>query len=563
MPLVASGMSWAQDVRIENIELVNMATFYRVIVHCSGDVRFAEKFTESPPQVHLYLRDTGVKLDSSNQTYRNPFVTAIITAQWKKIPPIAKITISLRENVIYQVKKRSSGLIFVDLKRAAKDKVRERVSPPASNGLNLGNASPLSVPVTTFDKAPSGALPKPLMSLEPISLDVKNAEIASVLRLLSKQTGLNIVTSQDVKGRMTLSLQNVTTKGALDMIAKASGYDYSITGDIILVKPREKFDLQELQTKVYRLKYVNAYNLSLTLAQVLSPQAKIRVFHDGFQAVVKSKEGQTAKQKGRSSILLITDLRENFAQVEAMIAELDAPTPQIMIEAKLIEISPQDEEKLGIDWSKTINTQIFREVLLPSGTSFRSSVEKPLDGGGFNFGTLSLGEYGAVINFLDSHTNTKLISNPRILATDNQEAIISVGTNVPIPQINRGVGGQGDVVTFEYRDVNISLRVTPHMAEDETISLHVNAIIEEITGEVLSGESRAPVTSKREVETVVNLKNNETMVIGGLIKESTIDRIDKVWLLGDIPLIGNFFRHKNKSQRQTDLLIFITPRLTE
>jgi general secretion pathway protein D len=232
-----------------------------------------------------------------------------------------------------------------------------------------------------------------------------------------------------------------------------------------------------------------------------------------------------------------------------------------MIEAKLLEISPQNEDKMGIDWSKTINASIFKEVLLPSGKPFQYTAEVPLTGGGVNFGTLNFGEYNAVLDFLKSNTNSKLVSNPRILAMDNQEATISVGTNVPIPQINRGVGGQGDVVTFQYRDVNISLRVTPHVAEDQTITLFVNPVIEEITGEVVAGENRAPVTSKREVETVVNLKSNDTMVIGGLIKESSIEQTDKVWLLGDMPLIGNLFRHKTKSVRQTDLLIFITPRL--
>ncbi len=144
---------------------------------------------------------------------------------------------------------------------------------------------------------------------------------------------------------------------------------------------------------------------------------------------------------------------------------------------------------------------------------------------------------------------------------DNQEAFISVGTTFPIPQITRGVGGQGDVVTFQYRDVSIALRVTPHVSDDETITLFVNPEIEEVIGQVTAGGNSAPITSRRTVKTVVNLKNNETMVIGGLIRESTIETISKVWLLGDIPLIGNLFRHKNKTKTQTDLLIFITPRL--
>ena len=198
---------------------------------------------------------------------------------------------------------------------------------------------------------------------------------------------------------------------------------------------------------------------------------------------------------------------------------------------------------------------------MPSGVPQRQSAEIPLTGGSISYGTLTFDEYGAVIDFLNSNTNSKLISNPRILAMDNQEAFISVGTTFPIPQITRGVGGQGDVVTFQYRDVSIALRVTPHVSDDGTITLFVNPEIEEVIGQVSAGGNSAPITSKRSVETVVNLKNNETMVIGGLIRENTIETISKIWLLGDIPLIGNLFRHKSKTKSQTDLLIFITPRL--
>ncbi len=244
-----------------------------------------------------------------------------------------------------------------------------------------------------------------------------------------------------------------------------------------------------------------------------------------------------------------------------MVAALDVQAPQIMIEAKLIEISPRDEQRLGIDWSKTVNAEIFREIVLPGGAPYRQTVEVPLDGGSLNFGTLNIGQYNAALEFLNTNTNAKLVSNPRILAMDNQAAFISVGQNIPIPQISRGLGGQGDIVSFGYRDFNISLEVTPHVAEEDILTLRVNPILEEIVGEVVVGESRAPITSRREVETVVNLRSGETIVIGGLIKESTIETTTKVWMLGDIPLIGNLFRHKVKSKKQTDLIIFITPRI--
>ncbi len=560
--LLVAANAWAQTGKLQSIEMFNLGGAYRILLACPGTGKYVSQFQESPPQLAIYLRDCQLDLPTHKIKIDRRVVQEVEAKPWQSSPRILKVTFALARVMEYEITQKMDGLLAIDLKELAPP-------PRSANGSAtiMGDAAfDATFPSHSsrngaVDIFPLQSLPTVLQSRERISLDVKAAEIANVLRLLSKQTNLNIVASRDVTGPVTVSLSNVTIKEALDMIVKANGFDYSVQGEVIVVKPREKFELLELETKVFRLKYVDASNLQTTLSQMLSEKAKLQVFNQDFHPPQGLEPGQTAAKKNRSSILVVTDMPANLRQIEAMVAALDVPTPQIMIEAKLIEIAPQDEQKLGIDWSKTINASIFKEVLLPSGKPFQYTAEVPLTGGAVNFGTLNFGEYNAVLDFLQSHTNSKLVSNPRILAMDNQEAIISVGTNVPIPQINRGVGGQGDVVTFEYRDVNISLRVTPHVAEDQTITLFVNPVIEEITGQVVAGENSAPITSKREVETVVNLKSNDTMVIGGLIKEGVTDKTNKVWLLGDVPLIGNLFRHKTKTVRQTDLLIFITPRL--
>ena len=138
-------------------------------------------------------------------------------------------------------------------------------------------------------------------------------------------------------------------------------------------------------------------------------------------------------------------------------------------------------------------------------------------------------------------TDSKLISNPRLLALDNEESSISVGTTVPVPRITRGLGGTGDMVTFEYKEVNIQLNVTPHAGEENKVTMYVNPVIEEISGWVEYQEHRAPVTDKRAVNSIVTVKNGETVVIGGLIKTQRTETIKKVWLLGSLPLFGKFF----------------------
>lgn len=577
--IILPHLAQAQFYRLQEIELLNMAGFYRVMFQCDGPVTYLDKFEKSPPSLIIYLKNTRLDLPKKDFTYQFGLVKGIHIVQLRKWPAVAKISIVLHKPVQYRIKKNLTGLFYIDLE-PEKSKSRDSSKLKGFDTLNQDEPSDLFSLSENQSKPPSNnhafleskslrdrsgdRLPIPLTSKEVISLDVNNAELSNVLRLIAKQGQLNIVASKDVSGIVTVSLSSVTIKDALDLVVKANGFDYIIENDVVLVKPRDKFEVPDLETKVYRLKYVDANNLKSTVEQILSPQAKVQVYYHSYRPEqTKSETGQVSKSKNRSSTLIVTDSRANIKQLNAMIAALDVPTPQIMIEAKLIEISPQSEQKLGIDWAKTINAQIFRDVLLPSGTPQRQSVEIPLTGGSISYGTLTFDEYSAVIDFLNKNTNSKLVSNPRILAMDNQEASISVGTTFPIPQINRGVGGQGDVVTFEYLDVNITLRVIPHIGDDDTVTLFVNPEVEEVIGEVRAGENSAPITSKRTVETVVNLRNNETMVIGGLIRENTIDTISKVWLLGDIPLIGNFFRHKNKTKKQTDLLIFITPRLVD
>lgn len=567
--VVATASAQRNNV-LQEVELVTVEGRERLIIQCEGRIEFVDKYVDEPPSLTLLLPNSLLNLPETNLQFNRKVVRSFVASQQQTVRPSVQIDIQFNQPTGYEVNQTLDGLFYVDFF----DKKEDSDKPDAADvelidafdakirHSKSSSAAPKSVSLKNFNRR---AIPSALLKRDLISLDVREAEIGNVLRLLAKQSKLNIVASKEVTGTITVSLAKVSTKEALDMVVKANGFDYVTEGDVILVKSRESFGGSELETKVYHLKYIDAYNVKNAAAQVLSPQAKVEIFYANFKPILGAKAGAegegNAAPEDRSSILIVTDSPENIQQLDAMIAALDRPTSQIMIEAKLIEVSPQDEQRLGINWDKTISSEVFREFVLPSGQTYRNSFDTPLAGGKLNYGTLNLGEYSATLDFLNAHTNTKLVSNPRILARDNEEAVISVGTTVPIPQINRGIGGTGDVVTFQYMNVSISLRVTPHVGEDETITLSVNPVIEEIIGEVKAGSNSAPITSRREVTTVVNLASDETMVIGGLIKENTIETVSKVWMLGDVPLIGNLFRHKEMNKEQTDLLIFITPRL--
>lgn len=573
---LATTHAQAQFTALEKIELLNMGGSYRLVITCDDDLRYVDQFDETQNLLSLYLRNVQVGLSKMDYVFDGKLVSHIKVVQWRKTPPVARIEVFLLPGVEYKIKTSIDGLLLVDIlmrpvatgenRHSSGEQPYSQVASPLSEIQNgsvgeifRGASGDIFLKPRSGGASGESGMAARLQSKARITLDVKAAPISNVLRLLAKQSKLNIVASNDVSGDVSVSLIDVTIKQALDMVVKANGMDYAVSGDVILVKPRDKFDALELETRIYRLKYIDASNLKVAVEQILSPNAKVQVFYRNFRQV--EEVGKQEGQGKRSSTLIVTDRPVNIQRLNALVAALDVPKPQIMIEAKLIEVSPENEQKIGIDWDKTINAQIFQEVILPSGQPEQLAAEVPLTGGSVSWGTLTADRYNAVLNFLSSKTNSKLISNPRVMAMDNEEALISVGTTFPIAKITRGVGGQGDVVSFEYRDIDISLRVRAHIGGDNTITMYVNPVVEEVIGQVVAAGNIAPITSKRTVETVVNLKNNETMVIGGLIQEKAVDIEQKVWLLGDIPLIGNFFRNKEKSKKQTDLLIFITPRV--
>jgi len=519
-------------------------------------VQYASLVIDKPYRLVLYLKGALLTLSKDEMSFADGPVLKIRSNQWSEDPPVVRVVLDLVAGTRYQISSHATGLV-VDIGSEA---------PSSSGPSTRGEASEPTKGPANLDRLEN------LGSRAPITLDLHDAEMPNVLRLLAKQNDLNIVASPEVKGTITVTLRDVTLREALDNILHANGYTYVLDGDVILVKPDGGFDLREKVTKVYRLKYIDAFKLEDAVRDILSKDARVKVFAGNFQSR-SSREanpaaavvsGTNANQpQGRSSTLIVTDLPTNIAQIDRLVEMLDVPAAQIMIEAKLIELAPTDNTKLGIDWTTTISTQVFYENELPSGTFQPYSAITDLPDTKLRYGKLTTSQFGAVLDFLRSHTDSKLLSNPRIIAMDNEESKISVGTTFPVPQINRGVGGQGDIVTFQYKDVDISLRVTPHIGEDRSITMYVNPVIEEVTGEVVIDKNRAPITSKRSVDTVVKVKDGETIVIGGLIKENIADTVNKVWLLGDVPLIGNLFRHRTKEKKQSDLLIFITPRIVE
>jgi len=403
-----------------------------------------------------------------------------------------------------------------------------------------------------------------------VTLDFKDADITNVLRILSYKSGINIVAGKDVSGPVTIRLTDVPWDKALDVILRTYGYTYEREGNIIRVTTTENLAKEELVTEVFSLNYASAKDVPSAIEEMLSDRGSI-------------------KYDERANLVIVTDIATNIYKIRQVIEKLDKRTQQVNIEAKVIETTLDKDDKLGINWTTQIAASGAARPLTfpfdkkakggrwyPQGDPSASAGDDisvfPPDPGAmfpmalpknFTLGTLNFTSLQAVLQMLKSKTNTKIISNPRVTTLNNKEARIVVATTFSIPIYERNATtGNIEVTGYDEKELGITLSVTPQINPEGyivvTLEPEVSAFLSWDTFTTSGGTIQAPRFSVRKATTQVMVKDSETIVIGGLIKENISDTIVKVPILGDIPLLSLLFKKKEKTVDTTDLLFFIT-----
>jgi type IV pilus assembly protein PilQ len=326
----------------------------------------------------------------------------------------------------------------------------------------------------------------------------------------------------------------------------------------------ENLSKEALSTQLFVLNYAKADLVSESIKEVLTNRGRVRFDQ-------------------RTNQLVVTDVPSNLYRISKVVERLDKKTPQVMIEARIIETVLDDDERLGIDWTlDASSTGPIRPTVFPfpydrgyESTRYfppSKSTDTNFPGPGFpyatstdfTFGTLNLSQFQVLLEILKTRSNTKTLSNPKIVTLNNKEAMIHVGRNYNIPLYERNSStGQMEITDYEEREIGVKLTVTPHVNAQGEIMVDLNPEISSWLSYDDLGNVNAPVFSTREAKTQVMVKDGETIVIGGLIKEESVDYVKKVPILGDIPFIKHIFRKTNKTIDTTDLLIFVTVRLLD
>ncbi|HVP07490.1 MAG TPA: hypothetical protein VMS71_06575 [Candidatus Acidoferrum sp.] len=406
----------------------------------------------------------------------------------------------------------------------------------------------------------------PLQGGEKITLSLESVPLAKVLQMIAEQNKLNLVMSEKIEGDVSMRLDNVDLKTALDAILTANGYGYFLRDNIIIVKSLESVTPGEFDSRMVVLKYLDPVTAKKALETRKSPKGQI-VILDQLAGDDASK-----KENYKANRIMMTDYPALLDEMETMITQMDQPERIILIEAKIVETTLDNKTKLGFAWPTAINGKVagISDGTTTTGTtttttSSNSSGAVNLGNSGhWTWGTLSTDQLTAVLDMLNQDGRSKLISDPRLSTVENHEAEITIATVIPIQTINRLGDGATftDVVTFQDEVVGISLKVTPRINQDGRITLDVEPKVEDIIGYNGPVGNQKPIKASRSIRTRITVKDGETAALGGLLKDDDITTTQKFPVLGQIPLVGSLlFTNKSKEKTTTDLTILITPHI--
>jgi len=421
-----------------------------------------------------------------------------------------------------------------------------------------------------------------------ISMDFKDANLKDVLKLFSIQSGMNFIASGAVQERkITLYLDKVPVEQAMDKLFKANNlsYDYYRDSNIFIVKEWGRLQV-ETETRIFYLKHamVSTSSIKQEMRNILvaTPDAEVAPTAGGASGKWKSEDvsGLTSIvrkllsnvgsiiEDDRTNSLIVTDIPSRLEVVAKVIASLDVPVPQVLLEVEMLDVSKNTMDKLGLKWPQTMASLLVagsRETSFPFGSKGTSGQDRTMDA---KEGALTL-------DFLKTQTDTKFLARPRLLTLNNETAEIRIATKeaIGVSTTTTTVGGTTGTTTAsaERAETGVILRVTPQVnLETGEITMFIYPKVSEaVQGNTISigTESyRYRDPEVRSTKSLVKVKDGETVVIGGLLRNEFSQVTEKIPILGDIPFIGWLFKHKGgdtDKNKQRELLVFITPRIVK
>jgi type IV pilus assembly protein PilQ len=406
----------------------------------------------------------------------------------------------------------------------------------------------------------------------PVTFNFQDVPVRTVLQLIAEETNINIVSSDTVAGNLTLRLVNVPWDQALDIILRAKNLDKRREGNVIWVGPQEEIAKYEQAKEDARIALENRAETVSEFIQVNYHSAKAI-----FEALTKDQQqsggggggGAGAEQNRnaflsprgrlvadeRTNTLLIQDIPKKVAEMKQLISVIDRPVDQVLIEARIVVATESFSRDLGAR---------FRVEDVGGSTS--SGIINSVFSGPSDAATVGLSilnpqiQLNVELDLLEKQGKGEVISNPRVITTNQRESVIRQGDEVGYSTAQGA--GSGATQTVQFKEALLEMRVTPTITQDDRIGLSIGVKKDELISFFeTDGGNRIPQFTKREVNTAVLIDNGQTVVIGGVYEFRNTNDVSKVPFLGDVPFLGNLFKSKSRSKEKAELLIFITPRI--
>ena len=445
---------------------------------------------------------------------------------------------------------------------------------------------------------------------EKLSLNFQNIEVRALLQVIADFTNFNVVTSDTVTGTVTLRLKDVPWDQALDIILQSKGLGVRKNGNVLWIAPKEELaakeqvdleskkkvaDLEPTRTQSFQLNYTKAEQVARSLLGQTSTGTAGAVPSSGGGGTnrILSPRGSVISES-RTNQLFVSDIPSKLEEIQALIAKIDIPVRQVLIEARIVEADDTFGRSLGVKLGgndlrgqrggipgysvggnnyltvggnyNAIGTATNQPGTTAAALTDTQFVNLPANVSGANFGgssaaTFALSLFGATANrflnleisALEAEGKGKIVSSPRVITADQVKALIEQGTELPYQAAT-----SSGATSVQFRKANLKLEVTPQITPEGNVILQVDVNKDSVsTITTVSG----PAIDTKHVQTEVLVENGGTVVIGGIFTLSETENIDKVPLLGDIPFLGYLFQNRTKTTNRTELLVFITPKI--
>ncbi len=441
-------------------------------------------------------------------------------------------------------------------------------------------------------KVSAATMDEKVYSGERLTLNFQDIDVRPVLQLLADTSGQNIVVSDSVKGRVTLRLQNVPWDQALDIVLRTKGLDMRRKNNVIIVAPQAELAAQEKAELAAQKDLQDLAPLRTEFLQVNYAKASeiARLVKSGGGGSLLSARGSVTVDE-RTNTMLVQDTPEQLTAIRNLVSTLDIPVRQVQIEARIVIVSDDFSRELGVRAGFTRVSNDIKDLMavsgsaqatdtmmgsvldnlastgspfpvqVPFGNFDRYNVNMPVSNpaGRIALSILDFDDYliDLELSAAQNEGRGEIKSTPRVITANGREAIIEQGVEIPFQE-----SASSGATTTQFKKAVLSLKVTPQITPDDRVILDLT-VTKDSVGQLVPSATGGfvPSIDTRNIQTQVLVKDGQTVVLGGIMETERRDSVKKVPLLGDVPVLGNLFKSKNKTNNRDELLIFITPRI--